>query len=133
MSAGEREQKLVDLLTRAIPSLSVSVDLAKSTASRANRRALLHEAETAIGPAKVNELVSGNHDRVFLAEDPDVALNELRDDCARQMANAIEDEREACADIARNIFVGNTEIPRKDAAAWIACAEFILDEIRRRP
>lgn len=45
---------------------------------------------------------------------------------------AVEEEREACAEIARDIFVGNTEIPRKDAAAWMACAEYILDEIRRR-
>jgi hypothetical protein len=45
---------------------------------------------------------------------------------------AVEEEREACADIARDIFVGNTEIPRKDAAAWSACAEFICDEIRGR-
>jgi hypothetical protein len=49
-----------------------------------------------------------------------------------KMDEVVEEEREACADIARDIFIGNTEIPRKDAVAWMACAEFILDEIRGR-
>jgi hypothetical protein len=47
-------------------------------------------------------------------------------------ATAIEAEREACAKVALDIFLGNTEIPRKDAIAWQACAEFINDEIRGR-
>lgn len=49
------------------------------------------------------------------------------------LAVAVEAERDACAKIALDIFIGNTEIPRKDAPAWFACAEFINDEIRNRP
>ena len=54
--------KLIELLTRTIPALSVSVDLAKSDDSRAKRRKLLKEVEAAIGDEKVKELVSTNHD-----------------------------------------------------------------------
>ena len=48
---------------------------------------------------------------------------------------AVEEERDACAKVALDVFVGNTEIPTqnaKESATWKACAEFILDEIRRR-
>jgi hypothetical protein len=45
---------------------------------------------------------------------------------------AVEEEREACADIARDVMDGNVEIPRKGMAEWMACGEYILDEIRRR-
>lgn len=48
------------------------------------------------------------------------------------VAEAVEEEREACADIARDVMVGNVEIPRKGMAEWMACGEYILDEIRRR-
>jgi hypothetical protein len=44
----------------------------------------------------------------------------------------VEEEREACCDVARDIYQGNTEVPRKDAPAWYACAEFIAGEIARR-
>jgi len=50
-------------------------------------------------------------------------------------AVAVAKEREACAQVALDIFVGNTEIPTKDAAAskeWKACAETIYDEIAGR-
>lgn len=49
-----------------------------------------------------------------------------------RLQSAVQEERGACAAIAQDIFVGNTEIPRKDAAAWIACAEHIYGEIRGR-
>lgn len=48
---------------------------------------------------------------------------------------AIESEREACATIAKDIFVGNTEIPTRtpqESNLWGECAEFIYDAIRDR-
>lgn len=50
----------------------------------------------------------------------------------QRVAEAVEEEREACCDIARSIYQGNTEIPVKDTAAWYACAEFIDAEIGGR-
>ena len=50
----------------------------------------------------------------------------------QRIAEAVEEEHEACRDIARSIYQGNTEIPVKDTAAWYACAEFIADEMGRR-
>jgi chromosome segregation ATPase len=50
----------------------------------------------------------------------------------QRVSETVEEEREACRDIARSIHQGNTEIPVKDTAAWYACAEFIADEIGRR-
>jgi hypothetical protein len=60
------------------------------------------------------------------------ALRTREAELAAGAATAIEAEREACAKVALDIFLGNTEIPRKDAIAWQACAEFINDEIRGR-
>ena len=46
--------------------------------------------------------------------------------------DAAFEERDACADIARDVMVGNVEIPRDGMQYWMAAAEFILDEIRGR-
>lgn len=49
-----------------------------------------------------------------------------------RIAKAVQEERTACAEIAASIHEGYTEIPRRDAAAWYACAEFVENEIRSR-
>lgn len=48
------------------------------------------------------------------------------------VTDAVTEEREACLDVCRGIYQGNTEIPIKDTPAWYECAEFIADEIRGR-
>ena len=46
--------------------------------------------------------------------------------------DAAFEERDACADIARDVMVGNVEIPRDGMQYWMAAAEFIFDGIRGR-
>ncbi len=80
-------KRFVELLTRAIPALSVSVDLAKSDKSQADRRKLLREVEAVVGAAKVNALASSNHDVHFLASgDQELSLRERLNMAARAIA-----------------------------------------------
>jgi hypothetical protein len=68
-----------------------------------------------------------------------IVRQEIRDEWAKlirlHVEKAIAEEREACAQVALDVFAGNTEIPTETAQeskAWRDCADFICDEIRGR-
>lgn len=95
--------------------------------------------EDVLGDCRANNcLVSRDEARVVLGvvrSRLSPVLGALRARVAKLEEHAIrrvEEEREACCDVARDVYQGNTEIPRKDAPAWYACAEFIAGEIARR-
>jgi hypothetical protein len=84
--------------------------------------------EIVADPHSWAECTKGLRERLRGALDVIASADHARD-------TAVEAERQACAQVALDIFVGNTEKPIRtadEAKMWNACAEFIYDEIRGR-
>jgi len=71
----------------------------------------------------------------YTTDSPTKTVSQIIEAIRPMRAQFIKEEREACAKVALDVFVGNTEIPTRDSnesRMWRECAEFILDEIRSR-